>query len=226
MKTKFFTFNAFQQRCIVVWDETGKCTIIDPGFYNEKERDELFGFIRDKRLQPQCIMMTHGHFDHIFGMCESAVTFNVPIYMNLADMVIIKEANPYLCRAYGLKEPELQYNGKEPEYINIKEGEVIKVGEMEFEVIETPGHTPGGVCFLERKERILISGDTLFAGAIGRTDNQWGDYDKLIEGINAKLMILEGDIDVIPGHGPTSSIAQEGTTNPFLLPFNLPYEEE
>ena len=96
---------------------------------------------------------------------------------------------------------------------------------MKFEVISTPGHTPGGVCYLERAEKILISGDTLFAGAIGRTDNQWGDYDELIKGILTKLMVLDGDTDVIPGHGPLTSIAREGMTNPFLLPFNEPYED-
>lgn len=79
---------------------------------------------------------------------------------------------------------------------------------------------------MERKEKVLFSGDTLFAGAIGRTDNQWGDYDELIHGILTKVMTLEGDIDVIPGHGPLTSIATEGMTNPFLLPFNEPYDEE
>jgi glyoxylase-like metal-dependent hydrolase (beta-lactamase superfamily II) len=109
--------------------------------------------------------------------------------------------------------------------VAVKEGDVIKIGNLNFEVIETPGHTPGGVCYLERNEKILFSGDTLFAGSIGRTDNQWADYDALMSGIFTKLMELDGDITVIPGHGPETTIATERTTNPFLMPFNEPFED-
>jgi glyoxylase-like metal-dependent hydrolase (beta-lactamase superfamily II) len=101
----------------------------------------------------------------------------------------------------------------------------VKVGGLRFNVIETPGHTVGGVCYYEPDEKVLFSGDTLFAGAIGRTDHPGGDYDLLIRGILEKLMVLEGSVTVIPGHGPCSDIAREGMTNPFLLPFNEPFEE-
>lgn len=223
----YFIFNPFQERCTVVSDEQGNCAIVDPGFSNTRERDSLFGFIRDRKLRPVCIMLTHAHFDHIFGMAETAAEYGIPVYMHEADKVIMEQANMELCRAFGLKAPALEApQGKEYTYIYIKEGDVVPVGTMEFEVIGTPGHTPGGICLLERKERILFSGDTLFAGAIGRTDNKWGDYDALINGILTKLMTLDGDIDVIPGHGPLTSIAREGMTNPFLLPFNEPYEED
>ena len=92
-------------------------------------------------------------------------------------------------------------------------------------IIETPGHTKGGVCYLERNEKTLFSGDTLFAGAIGRTDHPGGDYDSLMKSILEKLICLDGDIRVFPGHGPSTEIAKEGMTNPFLLPFNEPYED-
>ena len=109
----------------------------------------------------------------------------------------------------------------------IKDGDIIEWGDNNrWEVLATPGHTPGGVCFLDRTEKLLVSGDTLFAGSIGRTDNQWGDYDALMESIFGKLMPLDGDIEVIPGHGPHTSIADERTKNPFLMPFNEPLEEE
>jgi glyoxylase-like metal-dependent hydrolase (beta-lactamase superfamily II) len=107
----------------------------------------------------------------------------------------------------------------------VTEGTEIKVGSLTFEVIETPGHTPGGVCYLERESKYMLSGDTLFAGAIGRTDHPRGDYDAIIKSILEKLVVLDGEIEVVPGHGPTSSIAEEGMTNPFLMPFNEPYEE-
>ena len=106
--------------------------------------------------------------------------------------------------------------------------DTIEVGDLRFEVIETPGHSRGGLCFFERNERVLFSGDTLFAGAIGRTDHPGGDYDLLMKSIFENLLPLdteEGPIQVIPGHGPCTDLATEGMTNPFLLPFNEPYED-
>ena len=216
---EYFTFNLFQERCSVIWDSNGTCAIVDPGFSNIEERDELYGFIQNNRLEVKAILLTHGHFDHIYGVAEAAGHFNVPVYMHPADEVIIKEANPMLCQTYGLMLPA-DFSGA----ISVKEGDTVGIGDLSFEVIETPGHTPGGVCYLERNEKILFSGDTLFAGSIGRTDNQWADYDALMSGIFSKLMELDGDITVIPGHGPETSIATERTTNPFLMPFNEPFE--
>ena len=216
---EYFTFNLFQERCSVLWDCDGNCIIVDPGFSTLEEKDELYRFIRNKNLSVKAIMLTHGHFDHIYGVSEAAEYFNAPIYMHSGDEIIIKEANPLLCKTYGLTIPE-----EFSKTISIKEGDVIEVGSLRFEVIETPGHTPGGVCYLERKEKLLLSGDTLFAGSIGRTDNQWADYDALMSGIFSKLMELDGDITVVPGHGPETSIATERTTNPFLMPFNEPFE--
>ena len=226
--THFFIFNAFQQRCSLVWDDKGECAIIDPGFYDSQERDQLFGYIEQNKLHPVCIMLIHAHFDHISGMAEAAAKYDIPVYMDRADMIIMEEANVELCRSFGFRIPK-GCGGENVDvcrYIYIKESDIIKVGDLRFEVISTPGHTPGGVCFLEREAKILFSGDTLFAGAIGRTDNRWGDYDALIGGILSKLMVLDGNIDVIPGHGPVTSIAREGMTNPFLLPFNEPFQDE
>ena len=226
--THFFIFNAFQQRCSLVWDDKGECAIIDPGFYDGQERDQLFGYIEQNKLHPVCIMLTHAHFDHISGMAEAAAKYDIPVYMDRADMIIMEEANVELCRSFGFRIPK-GCGGENVDvcrYIYIKESDIIKVGDLRFEVISTPGHTPGGVCFLEREAKILFSGDSLFAGAIGRTDNRWGDYDALIGGILSKLMVLDGNIDVIPGHGPVTSIAREGMTNPFLLPFNEPFQDE
>ena len=218
---EYFTFNAFMERCSVVWDDDLNCAIIDPGFYTVGERDTLYGFIENKGLRVKAILLTHGHFDHIFGVAEASAHFNVPVYMHTADKVIIDEANPKLCSAFGLKVPAALAQ----DIIPSEEGDIIKVGSMKFEVIETPGHTPGGVCYLEREQKIMFSGDTLFAGSIGRTDNQWADYDALMAGIFGKLMELDGDIAVVPGHGPATSIADERMTNPFLMPFNEPFED-
>jgi glyoxylase-like metal-dependent hydrolase (beta-lactamase superfamily II) len=221
---EYFTFNLFLERCSVLWDNNGNCAIADPGFSSARERDELYRFIENKKLNVKAILLTHGHFDHIYGVAEAAGFYGVPVYMHAADEVIIKEANPALCSTYGLKLPDDFSTTGDTQLNPVQEGDVIEVGSLRFEVIETPGHTPGGVCYLERTEKVLLSGDTLFAGSIGRTDNQWADYDALMSGIFSKLMELEGDTTVIPGHGPETSIATERMTNPFLMPFNEPFE--
>lgn len=217
--TEYFIFNAFQTRCSVIWDEEGHCAIADPGFETSAERDSLIGFINSKGLKPVCILLTHGHFDHVLGTAELSATYGgLPIYMHPSDKVTL-ENNSYFCRFFGAPMPAAF------ETTDVTEGTEIKVGSLTFEVIETPGHTPGGVCYLERESKYMLSGDTLFAGAIGRTDHPGGDYDAIIKSILEKLVVLDGEIEVVPGHGPTSSIAEEGMTNPFLMPFNEPYEE-
>lgn len=216
---EYFIFNAFQTRCSVIWDDEGFCAVADPGFESPQERESLIGFISSKGLRPVCILLTHGHFDHVLGVAELSATYGgLPIYMHPSDKVTL-ENNSYFCRFFGAPMPAAF------ETTDVTEGTEIKVGSLTFEVIETPGHTPGGVCYLERESKYMLSGDTLFAGAIGRTDHPGGDYDAIIKSILEKLVVLDGEIEVVPGHGPTSSIAEEGMTNPFLMPFNEPYEE-
>lgn len=214
-----FTFNSFQTRCTIVWDESGKCAFIDPGCSSAAEINALIETVNDKGLAPVCIMLTHGHFDHILGTAQLSGHFGgLPVYMHPADRFTL-EKNEYFCRCFGAPAPEAF------ETSDIREGDVIEVGSLKFEVIETPGHTVGGVCYLERAGKTLFSGDTLFAGAIGRTDHPGGDYDRIMESIFTKLLHLEGDTKVVPGHGPCSDIATERMTNPFLMPFNEPYED-
>ncbi len=211
-----FTFNAFQERGFAVWDNDGFCAFIDPGFSTSAEREQFTGLVAQKGLKPVCIMLTHAHIDHVYGVAELALTYNIPIYMHEKEKFTIEVCNPFLCRAFGLPMPESFEADAVP---------CIQVGSLNFEVLETPGHSAGGVCFLERTEKVLFSGDTLFAGAIGRTDHPGGDYDLLMKSIFEKLMCLDGDITVMPGHGPDTSIADERMTNPFLLPFNEPLDD-
>ena len=217
-----FIFNALQTRCTVIWDEKGSCAIFDPGYGQDAEKEELVAFIQAKNLKPAAIILTHGHFDHIYGLADLASTYGLPIYMDMKETYSFEHTNPYVCGNYGLPLPQLP--GIEA-FVGTKEGDIIEAGDLRFEVIETPGHSVGGLCFLERNGKLLVSGDTLFAGAIGRTDHPGGDYDILMQSIFTKLLHLDGDITVIPGHGPCTDIATERMTNPFLMPFNEPYEE-
>lgn len=229
LKVKYFCFNAFQECCSVAWDGSGECVIIDPGFYTGEEKAMLFGFIAENGLKPVKILLTHAHFDHVYGVKACADEYGATVMMHPADKVIL-ENNCHFCNAFRLKIPEGGFSTED-----VKVGDHVKFGggmidgkevkPVDLEIIETPGHTPGGVCYLDREDRILFSGDTLFAGSIGRTDNPWGDYDALMKGIFENLMTLDGDIKVIPGHGPQTTIADERTKNPFLQPFNEPFEE-
>ena len=199
-------------------------------------------------------MLTHAHFDHIYGMSALAKEYEIPVYADMDEMYTLEVTNPEVCKAYGLPLPEtfpmiksISEASINSRFYTISRFDTIKVGDLCFEVIETPGHSRGSLCFFERSERVLFSGDTLFAGAIGRSDHPGGDYDTLMRSINEKLLplddapaegsdaTLEGgtgtnarhtSIKVIPGHGPCTDLATEGMTNPFLQPFNLPFDDE
>ena len=148
-------------------------------------------------------------------------------------MFTLETTNPAVCEAYGPPLPDTFPMIKSfsdahigSRFYHVSRFDTIEVGDLRFKVIETPGHSRGGLCFFEPTERVLFSGDTLFAGAIGRTDQPGGDYDQLMKSIFEKLMPLDGDINVVTGHGPMTDIATERMTNPFLMPFDEPYEEE
>ena len=333
-----FTFNSFQTRCSVVWDDSGVCAFVDPGCASAAELSRLTAFTASRGLRPAAIMLTHAHFDHIYGVDALIREYGIPVYMHPDEAYTLRNTNPYVCRMYGLSEPETAFadgllsvsaDGATSEMgcgpgdetasgpacgsvnekacgpdskpgcgsgdetasgpacgsvsekacgpgaglVTVVEGDVIKVGTLRFEVIETPGHTAGGICLFEREDGVLFTGDTLFAGAIGRTDHPGGDYDQLMKSILQKLLPLDSpaapgsdasgsaasgpvasgpaasgssatpatpagvtsagaasapaprNITVVPGHGPCSDLATEGMTNPFLMPFNEPYED-
>lgn len=217
VNVKIFTVNPFGENCVLIWDETHHGVIVDPGCMREAEVQELTDYIKANGVIPEKILLTHGHFDHIYGVKTLSEQLGIPVFMHPADKDLVATGNSLLTQYYRMPDAP-----KDFEFQPVKEDDVIDFGNTKFTVIETPGHTMGGVCYYSKEEKLLLSGDTLFAGAIGRTDSQWGDYDKLIVAIMEKLMGLDGDVDVIPGHGPTTNIGYERTHNPFLQPFNEP----
>ena len=214
---------------MIVSTKEGRCAIIDPGYNSPEEKSQLDTYIKSKGLKPTMIALTHGHFDHIFGVKDCIDTWGIPVYMHHADRVIL-DNNGWFCTQYGFRTPEVfpTTDIKEGDILDINTGSLIQAENLEtgLEVIETPGHTPGGVCYLNRDSKVLIAGDSIFAGAIGRTDNEWGNYDDLMRSILTKIMVLNGDIDIIPGHGPQTDVAYEGQNNPFLVPFNEPLPDD
>lgn len=216
---RIFSFNSFQSNCIVLWSEDGKCVVVDPGFIDEAEKESLYGLFREEGLTPEKIFLTHGHFDHIYGVATLAKDFGIPVLMSPAEKELLASQGK-AAAMFGLPQPDCSF-----ETTDIADGDEVQVGDMHFKVLATPGHTPGGVCWLDEADKLIMTGDTLFAGSIGRTDMPGGDYDTLMNSLFTKLMELEGDIDVLPGHGPYSTISDERMKNPFLQPFNEPYEE-
>ena len=221
IQIKSFTFNILGTNCYVVWDDTqDKCIVCDPGMYRDNEEATATEFIETKGLPPEAILLTHGHFDHTWGVAYLAGRYGCPVYMGAADKEIARMGMDMFER--------LEFKKTVPpfDFIPVRDGEQLQLGGVDWTVIATPGHSPGGVCYYSETGKLLLSGDTLFAGAIGRSDLMGGDYDVLIRSILEKVMTLPGDTDLFPGHGPASSIARESAVNPFLLPFNEPYSEE
>lgn len=215
MNLKLFHFNFFNENTYLLWKEDGRAVAVDPGAFSESEQAGLLDFMGGKGLKPEAILLTHAHFDHIAGVrCLQRAYPGIPVYLSPRDRVIFG-FNGVLTRGFGIRADCSPF-----ETIDIDEGDVIRAAGFGFEVISTPGHTPGGVCFLERSEKALFTGDTLFAGTIGRTDLMYGDYDLLIKGIMEKLIWLDPDTAVHPGHGPSSDIGTERRSNPMLEPFN------
>lgn len=218
MKLKHFYFNPFHVHCAVMSDADGTAVIVDPGAMTEDEKAALEEYIGNEHLTPGAILLTHAHFDHIYAVKRLQDKFGIPVYMHPDDYSML-EFGRKECIKYNMTVPETDFNATD-----ISDGDPIKVGTLEFSVIHTPGHSPGGVCYYDKADSILFSGDTLFAGTIGRSDLYGGDYDKEIVSIMEKLMTLDPETEIFPGHGPCSSIGRELSTNPFLEPFNEPEE--
>ena len=198
---------------MVLWDETKEAVIVDPGCYTDTEKKRVERFIEDNSLKPVKVLLTHLHFDHVLGLDFVTKRWNIDTYLNPDD----KEQAafvPRFCEMMGYVTPPL------PEKtIDIHDGDIVRFGRSELKVIATPGHTRGGVCFYSKENNFLISGDTLFAGSIGRTDHPSGDYDALMKGIMTKLLPLGDNVEVLPGHGYLTTIGEERLKNPFLQPY-------
>ena len=216
LHTRIFTFNPLGTNCIVLWaDGSATCTVVDPGMSSPDGLKELTDFFEVHHLVPEAILLTHGHFDHIWGVNKLLALYAIPVYLHPADKNIMEELTKGFPGMQGFNFLKHEFPSRE-----LSDGQQLHFSGATCKVLHTPGHTPGGVCFWYQEDNLLLSGDTLFAGSIGRTDLAGGDYDVLMQSIQEKLLALPSDTDVIPGHGQPTSILKEATTNPFLQPFN------
>jgi len=204
------TFNPFEVNCYVLWDETGDCAIVDASCAEKFEDNELLSFIKGQKLNPVISVYTHCHTDHVAGADFIHRQFGLKPVIHKAGLPILTNA-ANAARVYGMKYPEPPKPGK-----YVEEGDRITFGNSTLEVIYTPGHVDGSICLYNAYENLLITGDVLFYGSIGRTDFPTGDYNTLIENIQTKIMVLPDAVRVYPGHGPETTIGNERRFNPFL----------
>lgn len=218
MQIASFVVGPFETNVYVAWcPGTGKAIVIDPGI----DSQPVYQFIKRKGLELTAIVNTHGHIDHVYGDYFFKTQASIPLLIHEADVPLLSLV-PDQATSFGLDPPRIA----EPDGF-LKENDVIKVGEGEFTVIHTPGHTPGGICLYRARlvpptggqggeADVIFVGDTLFAGSIGRTDLPGGSYPQLIESIKTKLLVLPDKTVVYCGHGPETTIGAEKRFNPFL----------
>ena len=210
MKIKIFSFNSFQVNTIILHDNSNECVIIDAGCNTEQELATVTNFIEQENLNPKYILNTHCHVDHVMGNLALKEKYSINFMAHENEMPLIERTRD-MATAFGL---DVDEPGKPDKFID--DGEIIKFGNTELQAIHVPGHSPGSICYHIPKEKILIAGDVLFQGSIGRTDLPGGDYDTLINGIKSKLLILSEDTIVYPGHGESTTIKFEKENNPYL----------
>ena len=210
LKVKSFVFSPIQENTYLLYNEFNECLIIDPGCYFPEEQDELKAFITQSNLKPWMLLNTHCHLDHVFGNKFVAETYGLTLQLHEKEKVLLDYA-PTSGLMYNM--PFDNYAG---EYIYLKEGDIVKLGEDELKVIEAPGHSPGHICFYCAKQNFIISGDVLFNRSIGRTDLPGGDHETLLKNIREKLFVLPDETVVYSGHGAVTTIGEEKSENPFL----------
>src|SRR5690606_37087872 len=205
-----FTFNPVQENTYVVYNEKGQCCIIDPGCYFASEEQALKNFIEETGLRPELLINTHCHLDHIFGNRFVHKSWGLSLHLNRLEKAVL-DYGPASGQLW-----QLPFDNYDGELIFIDEGDVIRLGEDELQILFTPGHSPGHLSFYSPDHKFVISGDVLFQGSVGRTDLPGGDFDTLEQSIRTKLYQLPEDVIVYPGHGESTTIGDEMKSNPFV----------
>jgi len=198
---------ALQCNCSIFGDEaTGEAVVIDPG----DEIGRISAILEKHELRVKAIIITHAHIDHIGGAQKLKAATGAPVYMNARDQELYDHIDQQ-AQWLGMRTPE-----KTSIDSNAREGASVRLGPAEFQVLDTPGHTPGSISIWIPAENKLVAGDTLFFDSIGRTDLPGGDGEQILRSIHDKLLPLEDSVVVVPGHGPLTTIGRERRRNPFL----------
>lgn len=208
LKAMIVPVTPFQQNCSLIWnEETMRGAVVDPG--GDVER--IVDAIGQAGVTIEKVLLTHGHIDHAGGAAELSERLGVRIEGPHTEDVFLLSALAEAGAGYGMSDAR----PCSPDRF-LKEGDSVAVGGLNFEILETPGHTPGSVVFFCREHRFLVLGDVLFQGSVGRTDFPRGDHETLLRSIRDKLFPLGDDVVFLPGHGPAGRIGEERRSNPFL----------
>ena len=205
-----FVFNFASENTYVIYNENKNAWLIDPGNSTQQETDAIEKFISEKQLKIQKILLTHAHIDHILGLQWAVDTYKVPVLMHKEDQEVFN-----MFQISGMRFG-MQLNHIKAEIQYIDENSELDLDGEKFKIYHVPGHSPGSVVYHNENGKFIISGDVLFEGSIGRTDLYKGNYEQLIEGIKAKLFVLDGETQVFSGHGNPTSIGFEKQHNPFF----------
>ncbi len=212
MKVCKFVVNYIEENCYLLWDEpTKEAALIDCGAMNEAEWHTIQSKIQQEGLALKYVLQTHCHFDHLLGIRFIHATYGLSPRFHTMEQVVY-DAMPQMAARFHITLPSpLPQPG-----LYVEDGQQLSLGTEVLQVIHTPGHTPGGICFYSEKNAILFSGDTLFQGSIGRTDLGGGNLDQELHSIRTRLFTLPPETQVLPGHGPATTIAQEQAHNPYF----------
>lgn len=212
LTVKSFTFfpEFFGENTYVLSDETAACVVIDPGCHHRHERDELISYIESNGLRVEKVLNTHCHIDHILGNAMLVKRYNVPLVAHKDDLYNLTGAEAF-ARMYNLS---IDPSPQPDEFI--VEGDTVRFGTTELEVLFTPGHSRGHVSFFHRESKQVFSGDVLFRDSVGRVDLPGGSAAVLIDSILSKLFPLGDDVKVYAGHMEPTTIGRERLHNPLV----------
>jgi hydroxyacylglutathione hydrolase len=205
-----FPNNPYQENTYLLYDGSGECAIIDPGMYTAAEQNAVVNFITQHQLKPVLLLNTHCHIDHVLGNKFVFDQYGLKPQFHQGEMVVL-EAMPVWAQQSGIR-----YELSPLPDTYLPESGTILFGNTTLELIFAPGHSPAHLCFYSEVDQLLVGGDVLFRGSIGRTDLPGGNHTQLINNIQEKLFVLSDDCTVYPGHGPETTIGFEKTTNPFF----------
>ncbi|MDI6402635.1 MBL fold metallo-hydrolase [Balneolaceae bacterium ANBcel3] len=205
----FEGLNAFGENAYLVHNGT-RAHLFDPGFSNDYEWGLLIGKIKELKVIPEAIVLTHAHIDHILGLQRAQELFNAPVYMHEDGLPLMDHFDEQ-AMMFGLEADPITV-----EPFPILPSNAARIESFEYDIRHTPGHAPGHVSFYHQPGGWVIVGDTLFAGGVGRTDLYGGDFGLLEESIRKKLYVLPDETVVWPGHGHQTTIGYEKKSNPFV----------
>ena len=212
MNATMMTVNPFGENMYILWDEASlEAVVIDPGMMRDSEREMISRFIADHQLKVTHVLLTHLHLDHVCSARWMADQTGADVCGSALDAPLGRELPEQVAQFHINMESEPLTIDR-----NLADGDTITLGEEIIQVLHVPGHSPGGLAFYLPQSGLLIAGDTIFNGSVGRTDLMGGDMAQLINSIREKILTLPDETVIASGHGPTTTVGDEKRCNPFL----------